>query len=540
MSKISSAIRRLKHSASKGEISSSFQLYENYLYGHGVDKNETLANAALSDCARLLDDSKNFISLDSVQLTDFRRFKNLEVEFDQKLTVFIGDNGTGKTSITESITKILSWIPARLEKEGKTSRPINYSDINVNSTHYAEINVELSIARNSFYESNLARSIKGSGESKESDLSGIDSLANLYRITNAKHHLSLPIFAFYSADRSSIKQPQTFGLEKLPKKAGSSRFDAYDGALDLDGGSGVFTDFLEWFIALDNLVKGDTPPEKSKILEEIKLLESIEDSPQISQLIKQKRTEHDAIKTPNTDYFAKEKRTIEKAITSIIPTIKEITVDSSSGRAEIKAKVQGSNVNIAQLSHGQKVTVALVADLSRRLVTLNSHLSNPLESQGIVIIDEIELHLHPKWQQNILLDLRTTFPNIQFIVTTHSPQVLSVVDKTSIRILSESPNEGIMITTPQYQTKGVISSDILEQIMGTFATPQIPIIRELQSLHAIIAEGRFEEKESNDLFRKLEEHFGKDHPEILRCNSQIQLQKLKARARSKSKKAQKE
>ena len=80
-----------------------------------------------------------------------------------------------------------------------------------------------------------------------------------------------------------------------------------------------------------------------------------------------------------------------------------------------------------QLSGGYRAVLALAADLAWRMAQGNPHLDNPLESEAIVLIDEVDLHLHPSWQQRILDDLTRTFPNAQFIVSTHSPQVLTTV-----------------------------------------------------------------------------------------------------------------
>lgn len=91
-----------------------------------------------------------------------------------------------------------------------------------------------------------------------------------------------------------------------------------------------------------------------------------------------------------------------------------------------------NRININNLSSGEKLLLQLLADISRRLTLANPSLDNPLEGTGIVLIDEIELHLHPKWQRNIIPALTKTFPNVQFIVTTHSPQVLSYVPNGSV------------------------------------------------------------------------------------------------------------
>lgn len=79
--------------------------------------------------------------------------------------------------------------------------------------------------------------------------------------------------------------------------------------------------------------------------------------------------------------------------------------------------------------------MALLGDLARRIAIANPYRENPMEGEGIVLIDEIELHMHPSWQRRILGVLKQLFPNVQFIITTHSPQVLGSVDN-SYKIIS--------------------------------------------------------------------------------------------------------
>lgn len=81
-------------------------------------------------------------------------------------------------------------------------------------------------------------------------------------------------------------------------------------------------------------------------------------------------------------------------------------------------------LRIEQLSEGYKIVIATVADLAARMAGANPQMSNPLSAKGIVLIDEVDLHLHPKWQRTILRDLNRVFPNIQFIVSTHSPIIV--------------------------------------------------------------------------------------------------------------------
>ena len=108
----------------------------------------------------------------------------------------------------------------------------------------------------------------------------------------------------------------------------------------------------------------------------------------------------------------------------------------------------------------------LVTDLARRLAIANPSLDDALSGEGIVLIDEIDLHLHPQWQRNVISSLTQTFPNCQFIVTTHSPQVLSGVEKENVFILE---NYQIVNNTPY--TYGKDSNSILYELMNVKERP---------------------------------------------------------------------
>ena len=140
------------------------------------------------------------------------------------------------------------------------------------------------------------------------------------------------------------------------------------------------------------------------------------------------------------------------------------------------------------------------------------------------------MHLHPQWQQRILLTLQNIFPNIQFIVSTHSPQILSTVDKSSIRKLANNS-----ISTPLYQTQGVMSSEILEQIMETSSVPEIQISKDFERYLSLIEQDLHEESEGKALEEKLHSHFGENHPIVKEYRSQIKLLELKKKIANRDK-----
>src|SRR5262249_37770750 len=129
---------------------------------------------------------------------------------------------------------------------------------------------------------------------------------------------------------------------------------------------------------------------------------------------------------------------------------------------------------LVALSSGVRNMVALTADLAHRCARLNPALGEDAarDTPGVVLIDEVDLHLHPTWQQKVVALFQNAFPRIQLIVSTHSPQVLSTVNVDSIRLIKLRDGHG-QVETPQFQTKGVESADVLAAIMGVDPIPTV-------------------------------------------------------------------
>jgi predicted ATP-binding protein involved in virulence len=542
MTEESRAIRHLKKNAAEGNISAMFQLFNSYYTGKNVAQNKSDAQIYLNKCGQFLESRnadetpENRITLDKLNLIDFRGFKEFTIEFDPNLTVLIGNNGVGKSSILEGISKILSWINSSIEQEAKSGKPFTYADINNSSNHYGEINTQFSFGKNSLFKGALSRAKQGASQKKGSTISELKSLADIWRVVNSKNDIALPIFAYYSVERSSSRSSKPKSSKLSIDSIGFARFDAITDALDA---AGRVDHFLEWFIALDKKVNSHDSGILNELYQQINVLEELvcqDENHPLRSILNEKKQDYHRLQfqdplNESIKIDQKYKKIVTDAITDIVPDITEIFVESNTGMDEVFFTVNESKVNIRQLSDGQRMFVALIADLARRMVMLNPNFQNPLKGQGIVLIDEIELHLHPQWQQQIIPKLQNKFPNIQFIITTHSPQVLSTVDKKCIRILDNC--EGIA-HSPEFQTRGVMSSEILEQIMSTKSIPSsVPEAGWLTDMLRFIEENKYLESEAKVLFQKLTNHFGVDHPEIKRLSSQINFQQLKAKIKEK-------
>ncbi len=166
-----------------------------------------------------------------------------------------------------------------------------------------------------------------------------------------------------------------------------------------------------------------------------------------------------------------------------------------------------------QLSDGQRTLLAMISDIVRRAVILNPQLGEKIleETTGIVLIDELDLHLHPKWQRRIIEDLRRTFPKIQFICTTHSPQLIGEVKPDEIILLRDGQQ------IQESQSFGMDSNWILKHIMGS-SDRNVDVAKELDAIFEWIEEDKFDEaREHIDALRA---EIG-EHPSLVRAETII-------------------
>ena len=147
---------------------------------------------------------------------------------------------------------------------------------------------------------------------------------------------------------------------------------------------------------------------------------------------------------------------------------------------------------VDMLSDGLRNAIAMVADLAFRAYKLNPHLGKDaaLQTPGIALIDEVDLFLHPSWQQTILGSLRAAFPKLQFIVTTHSPQVLTTVPRDNIRILDQDENGRIGVRTPDFSPLAHESGDALAKIMGTHREPPLALQDDIRRYEQLVRAGQ--------------------------------------------------
>ncbi len=424
------------------------------------------------------------MKIKTLRLINFRNLENFKIEFEDNLTVLVADNSAGKTSILDGITIALG--PYIGEFPTASAKGFKHEDV-MRLKAKNSIEKLYPVALEAFFALDSdSQSIKtahvmralNSAKSKTT-IKTAEELSthgkNLYQSVKKDTDVILPIVSYYGTARlwAQIKYTQK------SDRNSNSRFFAYHDCLLPESN---YKEFEKWFIDLslaeyDEIVKyaqetiasGGAPV----VATVNPLLQAVREAVNIVL---------EETKWGNLRYDASEKT---------------IAVENSSTKLPVKL-----------MSDGVQSTLALVADIAYRCAKLNPHLDSPCkDTNGIVLIDEIDMHLHPKWQQTILLSLQKIFPKIQFIVTTHSPQVLSTVRNANIRIIDPTKNEA---ETPRINPYGRDSIVALEDVMNVSATAieVIPEAKLLDLYLEIINRGEIDNPELPLIRKQLELEYG--------------------------------
>ncbi|MEH2454396.1 AAA family ATPase [Nostoc sp.] len=411
-----------------------------------------------------------------LKMQSFRGIGDLTLDFDETSpTVLIGINGVGKSSILDCLAILLSHLISRSQFDISAERFFREDDI---KNKYKKTHNQITIL---LLSRQLTWSLTTSRKQKTTEISNdlTELLAaieddDIYEQLEADENTNIPLAVYYPVNRAVFDIPL-----KIKEDIAQLYLYAYDEALT--GISVNFGHLFQWFREredLENEERRDNPAHRDKQLEAVR-----------------------------------------QAIYSLIPDFYNLRVRRSPLRMTVQKQREELIVN--QLSDGEKCLLAMVGDLARRLAIANPSLPDPLQGSGIVLIDEIELHLHPKWQREIIPALTRTFPNCQFIVTTHSPQVISQVKPEGIYIL-EKIDEDVVAKRPE-SSFGRDSNRILEDLMGVPARPQ-EIKDRLHELFRLIDEGNLDS--ARQLSQEIANIIGQDEPELVKASVSIRRKEI--------------
>lgn len=434
--------------------------------------------------------------LEKLKLHNFRCYEKLEIDFNRQLTVLVGKNGSGKTTVLEAIAIALgTWFVGfnivNAKGINKRTDPLRKA-YQIGATDDVQTQFPVEIEAWGKIEESKDQILHWkrelytpTGTMTTKDAKEIVEYAAEYQkaISEGRTDIYLPMVAYYGTGRlwdyHRQKRTDVFKV--------SSRTNGYIDCLD---GTANVKLMMDWF--------------------------------QIMTINKYQRQEENLESNPELDtvYLA-----MEKCLTNL-SGYSDVKIRYNMGTQELdvyysEQDKQRMRIPLNQLSDGYKGMISLVADIAYRMATLNPQLGTEVLSKGdgVVLIDEVDLHLHPAWQQKVIDNLMNIFPKVQFIVSTHAPAIISSVKTDKLRILS---NKEVCMTANQVYGKDVNS--VMKEIMGVNDRPD-QFVELFEKFYRLLSEKKYDE--AGAVLDKLDEERGYHDPEIVKCRVKLKLERMR-------------
>jgi predicted ATP-binding protein involved in virulence len=206
------------------------------------------------------------------------------------------------------------------------------------------------------------------------------------------------------------------------------------------------------------------------------------------------------IRTKNINYEDPQLETVRQAINTFLSHFKDLKMDNNrvddsktiyNDINDLCLDKNGVKHNLNQLSSGEQTIILIVSDIAHHLSIANPNLVNKNKGKGIVLIDEIDIHLHPSWQRDIISAFKATFPNIQFFMTSHSPFIVSSTHKSQLYVL-QNENGQSKFKTVSFNPYGKTANQILIDFFQLEGTRTRKVDNELKSLRQMVKNGEYE------------------------------------------------
>ena len=431
--------------------------------------------------------------INKLTLHNFRCFEDVEIEFEEGLTVIVGNNGAGKTAILEG--GVIAASSFFLGLDGVFSGSISQDDVllksyslgsndDVQKQYPTYVTAEGDITDGKEWK----RSLNGNGgKTTIVDASVMKKKSRMFqdKLRKGDESLILPIIAYYGTGRLW----DNHRARRVTSKDQNIKSTRTNGYIDCIDGTANLKLMNEWF--------------KKQTIRKY----------QYQELGKGKVYELEAV------YNAMERCFSE--VTGYTDVKIQYSLDTFELFVNYTNKNKVTRIPLSLLSAGYKGTISLIADIAYRMATLNPHLKENVltETTGIIFIDEIDLHLHPTWQQRILSDLTTIFPKVQFIVSTHAPAVINTTRSNNLRILSD-----YQITEVSQQVYGNDVNSILNNIMDADERP-LDISNLFKDFYDKLDKCLFDEAER--ILDKIDDLRETSDKEVSGCRVKLKLERIR-------------
>ena len=461
------------------------------------------------------------MKINILELNNFRAFKHFKCKFGTGVNVLVGLNGFGKTSILDAIAIGYGQFVGGFETS--KDRGILNSDIRLakhaivadeidTGGEFADagqftmerqfpVKVQVTIHDTADYNfpSSWLRS-RNTLKGRTTQVKELKIIAqNLQKSVQNNEKVTLPLLSYYGTGR--LWKEKRLTEKKNPAQKINSRLDGYLDCLDPES---TYSAFAQWL-----------------------RIETIADYERKMQIIELHGLEGAIV------YGSTIRSKLLKAITNAVNTVLAPSgwsnIRYSATVEEVIATHQDQgDVPVSYLSDGVRNMLGMVADIAYRAVRLNPHLAENAvkETSGIVLIDEVDMHLHPQWQQLVLQNLSEAFPNIQFIVTTHSPQVLSTVKQEQIRVLPEIAAGEFEALPPIGETLGKPSNYVLTQTLNVDARPPLRQVELFEEYMLLINSGLGKGGQALEKRQQLEDLLGREHEDLVHADRVLKRKEL--------------
>ena len=435
------------------------------------------------------------MKLKSIKIKNYRCFKKAEIDFDDHITLVVGKNGAGKTAILDAVAVSVSTF--LLGIDGGISRSIlkddaryEFHDLNGTIDPQHQFPVIIESSGDCLNQQNIKwiRSLNSeSGKTTIKDAGELTGLAKKAQnqIMTGDKSLVLPLISYYGTGRLYAQKKEKRNLKSL------TEFKRQVGYVDCVAAESNEKLMLNWFQM--QTLKSLQEQQKTGILDKPLLL-----------------------------------RTVERAICRSFERISgaknaSLFFDLDTHRLVLEFESEDGHAKkfaMDEMSDGYKNTLSMIGDIAYRMAVLNPTLGDQIleKTSGIVLIDEIDLHLHPQWQQTILSDLHAIFPKIQFIVSSHAPAVINSVPREQIRILDHG-----RIYIPAAQTYGRDANSILREVMNVSERPA-DIKHRMDLFYAYMDENNY--READKILTEIEALVGTTDPDIVAARTSLDLEMI--------------
>lgn len=435
------------------------------------------------------------MKLKNIKITNYRCFKGADIAFDEHVTLIVGKNGVGKTAILDAVAVSVSTF--LLGIDGGVSRSIlkddaryEFHDLDGTIDPQHQFPVSIDSIGDCLDKQNVKWVRSLNSENGKTTIKDAGELTNIAKkvqnqIMTGDKSLVLPLMSYYGTGRLYAQKKEKRNIKSL------TEFKRQVGYVDCMAAESNEKLMLNWFQM--QTLKSLQNQQKTGIIDRSLLL-----------------------------------KTVEKAICRSYERISgsrnaTLTFDLDTHRLVLEFEAaDGSTQKFAmdEMSDGYKNTLSMIGDIAYRMAVLNPTLGDRVldETPGVVLIDEVDLHLHPQWQQTILSDLHAIFPNVQFIVSSHAPAVINSVPREQIRILDNGE-----IYMPAAQTYGRDANSILREVMKVSERPA-DVVQRLDTFYACMDKNDYEE--ADKMLTEIEQIVGTNDPDIAAARTALDLEKM--------------